>query len=70
MLTLYHYDHCPYCVKARMIFGIKNTPFQLKALLYDDEATPHSFIGAKMLPIFKNRKNLYAGEFGHCSLYR
>lgn len=56
MLTLYHYDHCPYCVKARMIFGIKNIPFQLKALLYDDEATPRSFIGAKMLPILKTEK--------------
>lgn len=56
MLTLYHYDHCPYCVKARMIFGLKHIPFQLKALLYDDEITPHSFIGAKMLPILKTEK--------------
>ena len=56
MLTLYHYDHCPYCVKARMIFGLKKIPFQLKALPYDDEATPKSFIGAKMLPILKIEK--------------
>lgn len=57
MLTLYHYDHCPYCVKARMIFGLKKVPFQLKALLYDDEKTPQSFIGAKMVPILKTEKN-------------
>ena len=56
MLTLYHYDHCPYCVKARMIFGLKRVPFQLTALFYDDEDTPRSFIGAKMLPILKTEK--------------
>ena len=56
MLTLYHYDHCPYCVKARMIFGLKDVPFQLKPLLYDDEETPRSFIGAKMLPILQTEK--------------
>ena len=56
MLTLYHYDHCPYCVKARMIFGLKGVSFQLKALSYDDEKTPRSFIGAKMLPILQTEK--------------
>ena len=56
MLMLYHYDHCPYCVKARMIFGLKQVPFQLNALPYDDESTPKSFIGAKMLPILKTEK--------------
>ena len=55
-MILYHYDHCPYCVKARMIFGLKKIPFQLKPLLYDDEDTPRSFIGAKMLPILKTEK--------------
>ena len=56
MLTLYHYDHCPYCVKARMIFGLKKVSFQLKSLLYDDEETPQSFIGVKMAPILKTEK--------------
>ncbi|MDN5160564.1 glutaredoxin, partial [Escherichia coli] len=23
-MKLYIYDHCPYCLKARMIFGLKN----------------------------------------------
>ena len=57
MLTLYHYDHCPYCVKARMIFGLKKVPVRLEVLLYDDEKTPQSFIGAKMVPILKTEKN-------------
>lgn len=25
-MKLYIYDHCPYCLKARMIFGLKNIP--------------------------------------------
>ena len=50
-MKLYHYDHCPYCVKARMIFGFKNVDFELQALLNDDEETPISLTGKKMLPI-------------------
>ena len=25
-MKLYVYDHCPFCVRARMIFGLKNLP--------------------------------------------
>ncbi len=48
---LYHYDHCPYCVKARMIFGLKGIDFQDEVLLNDDEKTPIEMIGQKMVPI-------------------
>ena len=50
-MKLYVYDHCPYCVKARMIFGYKNIDFELITLLNDDEKTPIEMIGQKMLPI-------------------
>lgn len=50
-MKLYHYDHCPYCIKARMIFGLKNVPIELEALLNDDEKTPMDLIGQKMVPI-------------------
>ncbi|SUG28943.1 glutaredoxin [Salmonella enterica subsp. arizonae] len=39
-MKLYIYDHCPFCVKARMIFGLKNIPVELNVLQNDDEATP------------------------------
>ena len=52
-MILYSYDHCPYCVKARMIFGLKQIPFELKTLLNDDEATPVGLIGQKMVPILQ-----------------
>ena len=52
-MKLFIYDHCPYCVKARMIFGLKKVPFQLLTLLNDDEDTPIKMIGKKMVPILE-----------------
>lgn len=50
-MKLYIYEHCPSCVKARMIFGLKNLPVELVVMLNDDEATPTRLIGQKMAPI-------------------
>ena len=50
-MKLYHYDHCPYCVKARMIFGLKSVPVEVIPLANDDEATPIGLVGQKMVPI-------------------
>ncbi|MCX2562093.1 glutaredoxin 2 [Acetobacter farinalis] len=50
---LYIYDHCPFCVKAEMIFGLKNLPFERIILLNDDEAGPISMVGRKVLPILE-----------------
>ena len=50
-MKLYVYDHCPFCVRARMIFGLKNLPFELSILANDDEATPIGLVGKKVVPI-------------------
>ncbi|MFY1027661.1 glutaredoxin, GrxB family [Actinobacillus seminis] len=50
-MKLYVYDHCPFCVRARMIFGLKNQAVELITLPYDDEKTPADLVGKKMLPI-------------------
>lgn len=42
-----------------MIFGLKKAPVQLVCLLNDDEKTPKSMIGQKMVPILEKAK----GEF-------
>jgi len=44
-MKLYVYDHCPFCVRARMIFGL------LVVLANDDEATPIGLVGKKVVPI-------------------
>ena len=58
-MKLYIYNHCPYCVKAWMIFGLKKEPVKIKTLLNDDEKTPLSMIGQKMVPILE----VSPGEF-------
>lgn len=52
-MKLYIYEHCPYCVKARMIFGLKNVPVELVVLLNDDDKTPAGLIGRKMVPVLQ-----------------
>lgn len=61
-MKLYIYDHCPYCVKARMIFGLKNCPLELSVLLNDDEETPKAMIGVKMVPILEKTHGSYLPE--------
>ena len=61
-MILYIYEHCPYCVKARMIFGLKKQKIKIKTLLNDDEKTPHSMIGAKMVPILEYESGQFMPE--------
>lgn len=61
-MRLFIYDHCPYCVKARMIFGLKNINIQLVTLLNDDEKTPISMIGKKMVPILEKAPGQFMPE--------
>lgn len=61
-MKLYIYEHCPFCVKARMIFGLKNVPVELVVMLNDDEATPTRMIGQKMAPILQKDDSRYLPE--------
>jgi glutaredoxin 2 len=51
--TLYIYDHCPFCVKAEMIFGLKDVPVTFEILLNDDEKGPKRMVGKKLVPILE-----------------
>ncbi len=61
-MKLFVYDHCPYCVRARMPFAMKNIPFELITLANDDEATPIAMIGAKVCPILEKPDGSFIGE--------
>ncbi len=52
-LTLYHYIHCPYCVRVRLALGFLQLPWTSQVLPYHDEATPITLTGKKMLPIME-----------------
>lgn len=61
-MRLYVYEHCPFCVKARMIFGLKNIPVEIKVLLNDDEKTPISMVGKKMVPVLQKEDGGFMPE--------
>lgn len=61
-MKLYIYDHCPYCVRARMIFGLHQIPVEQIVLLNDDETTPINLIGSKQVPILEKNDGTYMGE--------
>ncbi len=53
MITLYHYLHCPFCVRIRLVLGLLKVPYKSIVLDYDDEKTPLELCGKKMLPLIK-----------------
>lgn len=61
-MKLYTYDHCPFCVRARMILGLHRINFTHEILLNDDEATPNALIGKKMVPILEKADGTAMGE--------
>ncbi|CAB1096415.1 unnamed protein product [Ectocarpus sp. CCAP 1310/34] len=50
---LWIYDHCPYCVRPRMVFGLKGITHDLAYLSNDDIETPTAMVGKKMVPILE-----------------
>lgn len=54
MITLYHYIHCPFCIRVRMALGYLNISYISHPLPYNDEKTPLDLCQKKMLPILKN----------------
>ncbi len=61
-MKLFIYEHCPFCIKARMIFGLTKTPVELIYLANDDEETPIKMIGAKMVPILEKDDGTFMPE--------
>lgn len=50
-MKLYHYVHCPFCVRVRMGLGLLRIPWESHVLPYNDEKTPVDLTGVKMLPV-------------------
>ncbi len=80
MLTLYYYEHCPYCVRVLAFLGMAKIDFKPVVLANDDEETPVQMIGQKMLPILEIEPGKYLpesldiidflAERSHFTLYR
>ena len=61
-MKLYYYDHCPFCVRARMAAGLFGADVEEVVLANDDEATPIGMIGAKQVPILQKEDGSFMGE--------
>ena len=61
-MKLYVYDHCPFCAKARMIFGLKALPLELSFLREDDVDTPTGLVGRKTAPILEKPDGSHMAE--------
>ena len=61
-MKLYVYDHCPFCAKARMIFGLKSLPLELNYLLENDADTPTRLVGKKTTPILQKADGSHMAE--------
>jgi len=59
-ITLYHYIHCPYCIRIRLALGFLNIDYNSQVLHYSDEETPLKLIGKKILPIVSVNDNFYS----------
>lgn len=61
-MKLYIYEHCPFCTRARMIFGLKGLPVDLQVILEGDAETPTRLIGKKAVPILTRDDGTHMGE--------
>lgn len=61
-MKLFIYQHCPFCLRARMIFGLKNQAVETSIIMEGDTETPTRMIGKKMLPILQKDDGTYMGE--------
>ena len=62
MEKLFHYVHCPFCVRVRLAAGYYGQAYQSVVLEYSDESTPTQMIGKKMLPIWQKDDASFMNE--------
>jgi glutaredoxin 2 len=55
MITLYHYVHCPFCLRVRFAFGLLGIQYHSIVVPYSDEESLIALTGKKMLPIITDQ---------------
>ncbi|WP_026196718.1 glutaredoxin 2 [Fangia hongkongensis] len=61
-MKLFIYEHCPYCVRPRMLAGIKSLEVTLQFLANDDEQAHIKRIGKKQVPFLEKDDGRYITE--------
>ena len=61
-MKMYIYEHCPFCVRPRIIMGLKNLDIPLVYLANDDEKAHLDRIGKKQVPFLEKDDGSYLIE--------
>lgn len=61
-MKFYSYEHCPFCIRVKLMLHLAKLPFENIVLLNDDEGTPIKMIGKKQLPILQKKDGEYISE--------
>lgn len=52
-MILYVYEHCPFCIRPRLLSDMKSIPISLRFLANDAEDQHYKLIGKKIVPILE-----------------
>ena len=61
-MKLFVYEHCPYCIRPRVVLGYKNIGCDIEYLLDNDIDGHTEKIGAKQVPILQKEDKSYMTE--------
>jgi glutaredoxin 2 len=61
-ITLYHYLHCPFCIRVRLVCGLLGIEYNSEVLPYSDEESPIKLTGKKMAPILQKYDGTFMNE--------
>ncbi|EOG5373534.1 glutaredoxin 2 [Cronobacter turicensis] len=61
-MKLHIYEHCPFCVRALMIVGLKKLPVEISVIMEGDAETPTRMVGRKVVPILEKDDGTYMPE--------
>lgn len=54
-MKLFIYQHCPFCLRAQMIVGLKSLPVDIDIIMEGDAETPTRMVGRKVVPILQKK---------------
>lgn len=61
-MKLYHYRHCPFCIRVTLYMAHRNIHLPHEVLANDNEKTPIQLVGQKMVPILEFEDGTAMGE--------